>query len=334
METASQLTNDFPLRVQEIIQKRFGFFDDKAKTLEKIGKDHGITRERIRQIIADANKKIIKKRSENPSFKKAESQVVFTINKKSGIIKKVELLKKLAGSDEKEANALSFLLLYSDKIFKVGDNEIEESLVLSSDIVEKSKMIINIAKEILEKEKRTLNDGEIVKKITKKIDQRFHAEEILAHLDVSKEIRKNNFGKWGVFDWLEISPKGTREKIYTILKEKKKPLHFKEIARIIDECKLSKKKAHPQTIHNELIKNEKFVLIGRGIYALREWGYTDGTVKDVLEEIFKKSGKPLTRDEILQEIMKVRKVKKATILINLGNSRYFSKEGDSYFLKK
>jgi hypothetical protein len=332
LKTALELLADLPKRSQEIARKRFGFFSEKEETLEKIGKDYGITRERVRQIIADTNKKVIKKKN-TLSFKKIENRIVFTIDEKFGIIKKAELIKELAGDDKKEANALMFLSLCSDKIFKVEDTEIKESLATKKNAVEDAKTLGRIAKEVLEKESRLLSDKEIIEKISKKSERSFSKEEVLSYLVVAKGIEKNNFGKWGISGWTEINPKGTREKIYTIFKEKKKPLHFLEITVIIDEYGLSKKKAHPQTIHNELIKNEKFVLIGRGIYALREWGYADGTVKDVLEEIFKKSGKSLTKDEVLQEVMKIRKVKRATILINLGNSKYFSKEKNLYFLK-
>lgn len=332
-KTATELMSDLSERAQKIVRKRFGFFGEKEETLEKIGKDCNITRERVRQIIADTNKKILKKRN-SLTFKKIEDRIIFTIDKKFGIIKKSDFIKELAGDNKKEANALVFLSLCSDKFFKVEDKEIKESLVIYKDAIEKARMIGEVARGILEKERRLLNDQEIVGKIAKKIEQKISQEEILNYLDVLKEIEKNNFGKWGISGWMEINPKGTREKIYTILKEKKKPMHFLKIAKIIDESGISKRKAHPQTIHNELIKNDKFVLVGRGIYALREWGYSDGTVKDVLLEIFKKFGKPLTKEEILKEVMKIRKVKKATILINLGNNKYFSKENGLYFSKK
>ncbi len=332
LDVSLELLADLPERAREIAQKRFGLFSGEEETLEKIGKDYGITRERIRQIIADTNKKILKKRS-SFNFKKTESKLLFTINEKSGIIKKSELVKKMAGENKKEAKALVFLSAFSDKIFKVESEEVKESLATKKEAIEYAGIVNQVAKEVLEKEKTLLNDREIIEKIIKKIEKNIPASEVLDYLSISKKIEKNSFGKWGLSNWAEVNPKGTREKIYSVLKEKKKPLHFMEMARIMDEVGLSKKKAHPQTIHNELIKNEKFVLIGRGIYALREWGYADGTVKDVLEEIFKKSGKPLAKNEILRQVMKSRKVKKATIMINLGNNQFFFKEKGLYFLK-
>ena len=62
------------------------------------------------------------------------------------------------------------------------------------------------------------------------------------------------------------------------------------------------RRTHPQTVNNELIKDPRFVLIGRGLYALSEWGYEPGTVKDVLVQILKDSGKALRKEDVLQLI--------------------------------
>ncbi len=137
-----------------------------------------------------------------------------------------------------------------------------------------------------------------------------------------------------MIDWMEVSPKGTLERVYLALKEHKKPLHFTKIAELINEYKLSKKKAHPQTVHNELIKDARFVLVGRGIYALEEWGYFSGTIKDIIEIILKTNNRPMMKDEIVEKVLKMRKVKKTTVMINLNNRKLFKKEGEFYKLKK
>jgi Holliday junction resolvasome RuvABC DNA-binding subunit len=107
-------------------------------------------------------------------------------------------------------------------------------------------------------------------------------------------------------------------------------LHFRDIAKKIDEYHLNKKKTHFQTVHNELIKDNNFVLVGRGIYALVEWGYKKGTVKDVIENILKQSQELLSREVILEKVLEVRKVKSSTIIINLNN--YFSKSKDGKYM--
>ena len=328
---ASELLADLPQRSQEIVKKRFGLFQAKPQTLEKIGTDYGITRERIRQIITDVVKKISLKRNE-PGFKKAEDEIIFTIEANNGIIKKSEIIEILSAGDYREANALIFLYECSSKIFAVEEESIHESWVVNKKKIEKVKEVALMAQEILKKEKKLLTDKEIIKAIAGS-RQDLPGEEILNYLKVLSGIEKNKFGKWGMADWAEINPKGTRERIYAIFKEKKTPLHFTQIAKLIDEYGLSKRKAHVQTIHNELIKNDRFVLIGRGIYALKEWGYYAGTIRDVLERIFRKNKKFLSKEEIFREVSKVRQVKKATVLINLSNDKLFVKQNNLYSVR-
>jgi hypothetical protein len=332
-ELASIFISPLPERSQDIIRKRFGLASQEGETLEKIGQDYKITRERVRQIITDAIKNISRK-EDDAKFKQAEDWIVFTIEKNYGIIREKEILKKLGSRDFREVNALKLFAQCSKIITEVFEKgTLEKSWVLSKDTVHLVKKVHLESKDILEKERKPLNDEEILKRIKERIVE-MESGQILSFLSVLTEIKKNVFGKWGIKHWDEISPKGTREKIYLILKETKKPLHFTEIALLIDQYKLGKKKAHPQTVHNELIKDEKFVLIGRGIYALKQWGYEEGTIKDVLKDILEKSEKPLHRDEIISKVLKMRKVKKTTVMINLNNGKMFQKKENLYSVKK
>ena len=105
-------------------------------------------------------------------------------------------------------------------------------------------------------------------------------------------------------------------------------MHFSDVAKQISA--LFAKKAHVATTHNELIKDPRFVLVGRGLYALAEWGYQPGVVRDVIKEILKKQG-PLTRDEVMEEVRKVRYVKDNTILVNLNDAKQFKKTKDGKY---
>jgi hypothetical protein len=67
------------------------------------------------------------------------------------------------------------------------------------------------------------------------------------------------------------------------------------------------------------------VLIGRGIYALKEWGFKKGTVSDVIAEVLRKEGGPLHRDEIVRRVLKSRHVKETTILLNLQSKPQFKR---------
>ena len=251
-----------------------------------------------------------------------------------GIIREVDAIEKIKYGSVQEANAIKFFASCSRKIFAVEEKGIlEKAWVVSRDLIFEIKRLIREAEKTALKEGNLLSDSEMLERLMA-IMPETPKEKIMNFLSVAERVKKNKFGKWGMIDWMEVSPKGTREKVHLILKEHKRPLHFTEIADLIDKYELSKRGAHPQTVHNELIKDERFVLVGRGIYALAEWGYFSGTIKDIIEVILKKSGRPMKKDEVMAEVLKMRRVKKTTIMINLNNRKFFKKEGEFYRLKK
>ncbi|MEK7098117.1 MAG: hypothetical protein AAB906_04690, partial [Patescibacteria group bacterium] len=124
------------------------------------------------------------------------------------------------------------------------------------------------------------------------------------------------------------------DKIYLVLKNNGKPMHFVGITEKINEISFDAKKANAATVHNELILDNKYILVGRGLYSLKEWGYKTGTVADVVVEILKNNPAGLTRDEIIEEVLKQRLVKRATIILALMNRDKFEKtENNKYKLK-
>jgi len=106
-------------------------------------------------------------------------------------------------------------------------------------------------------------------------------------------------------------------------------MHFTEVAKAI--AKYFDKRAHTATTHNELIKDKRFVLVGRGLYALTEWGYSAGIVREVITEILKKHG-PLTKEEIIERVLRERYVKPNTIVVNLQNPAYFKRTPEGKFI--
>ena len=119
-----------------------------------------------------------------------------------------------------------------------------------------------------------------------------------------------------------------RDKAHLVLKHKGEPLHFTEVASLINQAEFSMRPALAQTVHNELIKDDRFVLVGRGTYALRSWGFKEGTVRDVIQAVLAEKG-PLTKDEVLKEVLTRRRVKPSTILLNLNA---FQKGPDGRYL--
>jgi DNA-directed RNA polymerase delta subunit len=115
------------------------------------------------------------------------------------------------------------------------------------------------------------------------------------------------------------------DKAYLVLKQHNKPEHYSEITNLINKAKFDARVAYKETVHNELIKDKRFILVGRGIYALSEWGFKPGVVADVIKEILVEAQKPLPKDKIIEEVLKKRHVKKNTILVGLSNKQYFKK---------
>ncbi|OGI17503.1 MAG: hypothetical protein A3J63_04390 [Candidatus Moranbacteria bacterium RIFCSPHIGHO2_02_FULL_40_12b] len=323
-----------PQRSIDIVKKRYGIFDGAPKTLEDIGREFQITRERVRQIIKEVVKKVKTSKIDGISMD-AKKKIEFTIKENDGIIKEEDILNILAGNDPVSKNTIRLLLeLFDDFVAKDEDEIFEKHYHLNDFESEELLKAINAVKKILEQNGEVLKEEELYREFIKNESvSEIDKKKFLNYLKISKEIKPNSFGKWGLNHWAEISPRVAWQRAYLIMKEAGKPLHFTEIARLIDRYNISKKKAHPQTIHNELIKNEKFVLVGRGIYALAEWGYKKGTVKELIEDILRVSHMPLRRDEILEKISQMRQVKKSTILINLNN--FFARiDKDKYAIRK
>jgi hypothetical protein len=163
----------------------------------------------------------------------------------------------------------------------------------------------------------------------KDVSEKYKNQEIARRwLELSKLIDKNQLGEWGKSGSANINAKGMRDYAYLVIRRHGSPIHFREVAKLITE--LFKKKAHVATTHNELIKDPRFVLVGRGLYALSEWGYMSGVVKDVIKNLIQKNG-PLTKDEIVKKVLKERYVKENTIMVNLQNPKFFKKNKDGKY---
>jgi transcriptional regulator with XRE-family HTH domain len=292
-------------REKEVILRRFGLEGRKKETLQSIGDSFGITRERVRQIENAALNKIRTKLEKYRKF----FEKFFDYFEKFGKVRKEErLLEELGG---KEKNELIFLLSLDERFLRFNQNKDFHSFWATSlTCVEKVKNLISSVCKKFERERKLMS--------LKEIASEFKIKENLLEgfLEISKRIQKNKDGLYGLREWPEINPRGLRDKAYLVFKELKRPLHFTEVARMIEGANL-------KSVHNELIRDERFVLIGRGIYALREWGYFPGEVKDVIYKFLKEEG-PLTKEEILERVKKQRIVKENTVLINLA--KYFEKD--------
>lgn len=321
-----------PKKQKVILERRFGLNKKKPETLQKIGDNFGVTRERIRQVQESAIKKlkaeILREKKIRMNFELFENY----LEKQGGIKREDILLGELGG--DKFSNQVRFLLVLADKFYWVKEKDKfysfwTLSLEKEKEVEQGIKELFGIFKKIsrpLPKE-RLFNYAKTINSV-----EFFHSV-----LEVAKDIERGPLGEYGLTFWPEISPKGVRDIAYLVLKKEKKPLHFKEIAKIanglIKEQALSKRIV-VETLHNELIRDPKFILVGRGTYALKEWGYSEGTVKDIIYQILKKENTPQTKEEIIRKVKAQRMVKVSTILLNLSDREYFLKDKQGrYYLR-
>lgn len=333
-QVTKQLLSVLPLRARDIVTKRYGLGSEtKPMTLEAIGKKYGITRERVRQI-DEYSLNNIRKSKEYTKQSEVFEELKNVLRKLGGIIVHQELLDEL-GSDQSSQNFIHFLLVLGEHFTKEKEDE---------QFRHRWHIDENLAKNVhsaLEKLYVSLDDSELVpeselvKKFleyVKDVSDEYKQDEIIRRwLNLSHKVGKNPLGEWGKTSSSNVKAKGIRDYAYLVIRKHGSPIHFRDVAKAITTY--FNKRAHVATTHNELIKDARFVLVGRGLYALKEWGYAPGVVKDVIVSIIEKSG-PLPKDKIIEKVLKERYVKENTILVNLQNPKFFKrdKEGKYHFL--
>jgi len=313
----SNLLKGLPQRTVDIIERRFGLKEEKPQTLEAIGQIYGRTRERIRQIEEDGLLAVKEKLSDYKDVLKHFEKILESFG---GFKEEKELLEFLGG--KKAKNHVFFLLTIAQNFNRsLEDNKFYSFWVKDKKSAKKARSIVNSIINRFKKEKKPLSLKEILEK--QKTDKNI----LLSSIGISKEIEKNPEGKFGLKGWIEINPRGIKDRAYLVLKREEKPLHFRDIANLIDNLPFpSGRKSHIATVHNELIKDQRFVLVGRGLYALSEWGYRPGVVKDVIYQVLKEAKRPLTKKQILDKVLEQRFVKTGTITLNLQNNDCFIKD--------
>ncbi|MDP1689342.1 MAG: hypothetical protein Q8L47_04425, partial [bacterium] len=155
-----------------------------------------------------------------------------------------------------------------------------------------------------------------------------------AHLSLSRKFGVNNYGDYGLTEWPEINPKTIRDRAHLVLKKSNKPAHFRDIAKQVGARKFDNRPVFASTVHNELIKDKRFVLVGRGVYGLTEQGYRPGTTREVIADILKLKG-PLSASSVLKLVLSERQFKESTVLLNLQNRKYFRRlENGTYHVSE
>ncbi len=330
-QVSKRLIAVLPERAQEVITARYGLGKDSTRmTLEAIGKKYGITRERVRQIenYALAN---IRKSDAYAKEKAIFAQMETLLHSLGGIVVEDELLNHLT-KDKSTQNHLNFLLVLGDTFHRhKEDDDFKHRWHVNKELAGKVESALHKLYKNLSNDE-LLSEGEMVKKFLthlEDINEQYKNDEIIKRwLSLSKRIDQNPLGEWGSAESPNIKTKGMRDYAFLVIRKHGSPIHFTQVAKTIE--KVFNKKAHVATCHNELIKDKRFVLVGRGLYALAEWGYMSGVVKDVIKKIIEKNG-PLTKEEVIDKVLKERYVKENTILVNLQNPKFFKKDKEGRY---
>ncbi len=311
-------------RAYDVIVSRFGLDDGERKTLESIGETYGITRERVRQI-ENAAIALIRKsdtyKAEAQTFEELHSLV-----KELGVLVGEDELLSHVSKDAVTQNHVHFYLVLGDAFHKFK----EDDHMRARWTVDKATA--EVVHESIKSLYESLSDEEILSEpdmVTKFLEElkgvasEYRNEELAKRwLSLSKTIDRNPLGEWGKSESPNIKTRGIKDYAYLMMRRHGSPMHFREVAKAIQNT--FEKKCHTATCHNELIKDKRFVLIGRGMYGLSDWGYKEGVVRDVIKDIIKKEG-PLSKEEIIDRVLKERYLKRNTILVNLQNNKYFKK---------
>lgn len=319
-------------RSQKVLELRFGLKNGQRQTLEAIGQKYGITRERVRQV-EEAAFYDLRKMAEGNLFQPAFKMIDHSFNQFGRLIKEEKLFSELTGQGHPhpERGGLLFVLTLGRPYQHLVESEKFHPLWINSpDVFNKVDFLIDDLNNCLAKENQALPLNNLANCLKEK-NLALSKKALVSYLEATKLIDQDNFGYYGLSKWPQINPRGVKDKAYIILKQKNQPLHFRELTGLINQSNSNGKQARPQTVHNELIKDGRFVLVGRGTYALGEWGYQPGTIRQLVSQLLKENG-PLTKEEIVEQILKNRLVKKNTVLINLQNKEYFKKNKDNKYL--
>ena len=323
-EIVSKLLSDFSPRQQKVFTGRFGLKTGERQTLQEIGEELQVTRERVRQIEEQGLKKLRSLASEDkdvkPLLEVAKKHLAQSggVRKDDAFVEEIAELASLGSAKHKQEKIRFVFISAGFPIYHKENDDMNAHWCSDKAADKKFQDFVKHATKYFE----SLDPREALKE--KSYLEQFSDVVSWHYLSIPKHFGTNVFGDFGLRRWAEIEPKTVRDKAYLALKKTGKPLHFEDIAKAIHSLKIDRAPAHVQTVHNELIKDNRFVLVGRGVYALAEEGYEKGTVREVISKLLKSKG-PLPASDVIRLVNEKRFLKENTILLNLQNRKYFKR---------
>lgn len=321
---------------KDVIVKRFSLDNKPKQTLDKIGKHYSVTRERIRQIESIALTKL-RRTVINTKLRLLNRLAKKYLEENGGVMLDKDLISRLMdniySSSQVDDSIISLSLNCDPELKMIPRTAVSSSYWRLREVsVADIRKVANATVDVLKKHGDIMTEDQVVsavKNISAFKDSSTSEGLIISSLKTDKRARLVETG-WGLMEWRHVNPRSIRDKAVIVLQKAKKPLHFVEIASRIAETGFDKKVVTVQAVHNELIRYDQFVLVGRGLYALATWGYEAGTVSDVIERFLKKNGATAKKD-IVKYVLKQRDVKIGTISLNLQKNPDFIRVGRAVY---
>lgn len=328
-------------RSRRVLEARFGVTGDEPQTLQAVGDREHLTRERVRQIESVALGAL---RARASSLQSATTAALADLRSLlvslGGSVLEDTLFEAVGGASGRDRGALRLLLTTLPGVAEARETKRTFAHWTVTDLPSSAdggapppslELVLETAERILSSARHVLPESEFFAAVKRELGRPVGDRPLRSLLAAGRGVVRTPFGEWGLKGWTEATPRSAGDKAYVILRRAGKPLHFTAMTEAINRAGFAGKRAHAQTVHNELIRSDRFVLVGRGLYGLKEWGYKPGTVADVLVRLLKEAGPPLSKQRLVESALKQRFVKRNTVLLALQNRRLFRDIGDGRY---
>ena len=331
------LASELSDRSKDIIFMRYGIKDGKKHSFQEIGDNYGITRERVRQLEEISHKKMYKKYQENdPEVIEFFEHIHSLIEQKGGLMHEDKIIEEL-GLSQKERFPLKLILFLHNNLYRTSESL---DFKLHWFTQEKTSKIFNSVMKNIHRKVKPIHGvyteedmiGIFLKEFSSVIKKNVSTHKTISKdksmywLSTSKRINSNLLGEWGHIDCDEISLKNVNAKAALILRKNNGPMHFLDITKKI--CSLTGKKVNNATCHNELVRSDRFVLLGRGKYGLSSTVKYTSSLENMVEDIVRRENKISIKD-LIKRVSMERDLKDATIVRFLFDKKKYlrNKEG-------
>lgn len=308
-------------RQREILARRLGLFGDK-ESLKTLSHSYHMSMANVHKIVRQARAAITSASDSGAQScaERVSQPVRKTLERSGGASRVGDLAIQLGlGDDPLNRRRLLFLAEVCPGLHVIKDDIAHFEAISLCDptaagaIVERIVAAIKEAKEPVTAEQ-----------LTRRV-QLSSPLAVPAFARLSKQLAALH-GRWGLASWSAVNPRTISDQIYKVLRDHGQPMHFADMASGVQALRQPGSVVSVRSVHNELVRDPRFVAVARGTYALRAWGYADGSISDLIADVLRDAGKPLLSTEIVRQVLGRRPhVKKSSIQSKLCSQPQFDR---------